>query len=87
MIAVAFAPRWRLALKQFRKVQPLPFGVLPAMLRDLGGVYCEDADIAQLNSPNSSLSHGVSPCSLDEVSAKNLWKLSESLTGVEFKIV
>jgi len=57
------------------------------MLNDLGGVYCEDGDIAALDLPDSSLSTGVSPYSLDEVSAKKLWKLGESLTGVEFKIV
>lgn len=57
------------------------------MLNDLGGVYCEDVDIAGLDSSDSSITRGVSPCSLDEVSAKKLWELGECLTGVEFKIV
>jgi NAD(P)-dependent dehydrogenase (short-subunit alcohol dehydrogenase family) len=57
------------------------------MLNDLGGVYCEDADIAELDAPGSSTTHGVAPCSLDEASADKLWKLSEDLTGVAFKIV
>ncbi len=57
------------------------------MLGELGGVYCEDADFACLDPPDSLLSHGISPSSLDEMSAKRLWKLGGSLTGIEFKIV
>ena len=56
-----------------------------AMLNTIGGVYCEDADIAELDQPASpSSSHGVLPYSLDEANAKRLWKLSEELTGVKF---
>lgn len=55
------------------------------MLNHIGGVYCEDADIAEL-SYNASVSGGVKPYSLDEISAKQLWKLSEKLTGIEFQI-
>jgi hypothetical protein len=55
-------------------------------LDNLGGVYCEDSDIAELDSP-ASPSHGVSPYSLDELSAKRLWELSENVTGVEFKAI
>ena len=60
-------------------------------LNDLGGVYCEDADIAQLDEGNiehnyskpSSL-RGVKSYSLNAENAKNLWKLSEEMTGVVF---
>jgi len=56
------------------------------ILNNTGGVYCEDADIAQLdNSIPPSPSHGVLPYSLDESDAKKLWKLSEKLTGVTFR--
>lgn len=55
------------------------------MLNHIGGVYCEDADIAEL-SYDASVSGGVKPYSLDEISAKRLWELSEKLTGIEFQI-
>jgi NAD(P)-dependent dehydrogenase (short-subunit alcohol dehydrogenase family) len=61
------------------------------MLSNIGGVYCNDAEIAELDcgqiehaiSEPSSL-HGVKPYSLDKASAKRLWRLSEQLTGIEF---
>jgi NAD(P)-dependent dehydrogenase (short-subunit alcohol dehydrogenase family) len=53
------------------------------MLNNVGGVYCEDADIAELTT-DSSASGGVMPYSLDETNAKRLWTLSEELTGIEF---
>jgi len=53
------------------------------MLDHVGGVYCEDADIASLSNDNSSHS-GVNAYSLDEASAKRLWALSEEMTGVKF---
>ncbi|SHF90270.1 NAD(P)-dependent dehydrogenase, short-chain alcohol dehydrogenase family [Fodinibius roseus] len=53
------------------------------LLNDIGGVYCEDADIAELAS-GEGVSAGVKPYSLDEASAKRLWKLSEEMTGVTF---
>lgn len=55
------------------------------LLDNLGGVYCEDADIAGL-STDSSFSAGVKPYSLDEMSAKRLWALSEEMTGVPFYV-
>lgn len=54
-------------------------------LNNTGGVYCEDADIAELAS-EEGLSAGVKPYSLDEASAKRLWKLSEEMTGITFNI-
>lgn len=57
------------------------------MLNDLGGVYCEDVNIAELDIQNKSAGNGVLPNSLDENNAKKLWKLSETMTGVEFQVI
>ncbi|WPP48752.1 SDR family NAD(P)-dependent oxidoreductase [Catalinimonas niigatensis] len=54
------------------------------MLNDIGGVYCEDADIAEL-ALESSMSGGVKPYSLDEANAKRLWTLSEEMIGIGFQ--
>jgi len=60
------------------------------MLNNIGGVYCEDADVAEMTPGNtghnndSSRSGGVRPYSLDQASAKKLWKLSEEMTGITF---
>lgn len=56
------------------------------LLNDIGGVYCEDCDIAGM-ATNASIAGGVKPYSLDETSAKRLWKLSEALTGMPFHIM
>lgn len=62
-----------------------------AQLNGIGGVYCEDADIAELDLGNiehryedPSTLRGVLPYSLDETSAKRLWRLSEQMTGIVF---
>lgn len=54
-------------------------------LDQIGGVYCEDADIAEIFA-GEGVSTGVKPYSLDEASAKRLWALSEELTGVTFEV-
>jgi len=56
------------------------------MLNHTGGVYCEDADIAELASFDSVASGGVKPYSLDETNAKRLWTLSEEMTGISFDV-
>jgi NAD(P)-dependent dehydrogenase (short-subunit alcohol dehydrogenase family) len=56
------------------------------LLNNVGGVYCEDAEVAELAS-DSSMSNGVKPYSLDEANAKRLWTLSEALTGIRFNVV
>lgn len=56
------------------------------MLNELGGVYCEDVNIAELDIQNKSAGNGVLPNSLDENNAKKLWKLSETMIGVEFQV-
>lgn len=65
-------------------------------LNEIGGVYCENADIAQLENINAddltenmdgtTMMKNVMPYALDETSAKKLWILSEKLTGVKFDI-
>ncbi len=57
-------------------------------LANLGGVYCEDGDIAVLVDEKSELSptHGVQPYSLDKNFAKRLWAWSEKMTGIKFSI-
>lgn len=54
------------------------------LLENMGGVYCEDADIAALTMDTGS--SGVNPYSLDEGSAERVWDLSEELTGVYFDV-
>ncbi|HTF28739.1 MAG TPA: hypothetical protein VK625_07840, partial [Flavitalea sp.] len=60
-------------------------------LNDMGGVYCENADIAELDEGNiehnysdpSSL-RGVKPYSVDAENARKLWTLSEKMIGALF---
>lgn len=56
------------------------------MLNDLGGIYCEDVNVAESDAMAAE-QHGVSSYSLEENSAKKLWKLSEKMTGVEFRLI
>lgn len=55
------------------------------LLNNIGGVYCEDADVAALTTgaPGSA---GVQAYSLDENNAKRLWELSEQITGITFDV-
>ncbi|RQO68928.1 oxidoreductase [Pedobacter sp. KBW01] len=53
------------------------------LLNHIGGVYCEDVDIAVLCSDSAS-PKGVNPYSFDETSAKKLWVLTEEMTGLKF---
>lgn len=59
------------------------------LLNDVGGVYCEDCDIAALMpddeatvAGSGSLSSGVRRWATDLAAARRLWSLSEKLTGV-----
>ena len=55
------------------------------MLTDLGGVYCEDVDIAGEVHEKSNASHaGVCRYSLDATNAERLWKWSEQILGLSF---
>ena len=55
------------------------------LLHDLGGVYCEDVEVAEINH-EQTFSPGVKSYSLDENHAKQLWKLSEEMTGIVFDV-
>jgi NAD(P)-dependent dehydrogenase (short-subunit alcohol dehydrogenase family) len=62
-----------------------------SQLNGLGGVYCENADIAELDLGNIAHQYdeplslrGVQPYSVDAADAQRLWTLSEALTGVTF---
>jgi NAD(P)-dependent dehydrogenase (short-subunit alcohol dehydrogenase family) len=58
------------------------------LLHRFGGVYCEDADIAELvdEKLGSSNTGGVRLYSLDKTNAKRLWIWSEEITGIKFHI-
>ena len=55
------------------------------LLNDLGGVYCEDADVAEVTTGNPG-SNGVRGYSLNEAYAKRLWELSQRMTGLLFDV-
>lgn len=55
-------------------------------LKDIGGVYCEDIEIAPIAS-GDGITAGVKPYSIDESDAKRLWKLTEEMTGIHFDVV
>jgi len=55
------------------------------LLSHLGGVYCEDADVATL-ALGSEMSAGVKPYSIDAAAAKRLWQLTEELIGISFDL-
>ena len=51
-------------------------------LEGMGGVYCQDCDIARaLPTDDSTEMRGVRPRAIDPVAAGRLWQLSEQLTG------
>lgn len=54
-------------------------------LDTIGGVYCEDGDIATI-SPEQGVANGVKAYSLDQADAKRLWILSEEMTQLSFNI-
>jgi NAD(P)-dependent dehydrogenase (short-subunit alcohol dehydrogenase family) len=54
-------------------------------LDGMGGVYCEDADIAQAVPADSPAPTGVRPWAMDPDLAERLWTKSEAWTGVSFE--
>jgi NAD(P)-dependent dehydrogenase (short-subunit alcohol dehydrogenase family) len=54
-------------------------------LNNIGGVYCEDVNIAELSSESAPTS-GVKPYSLNEHNAKRLWQWSEETTDIAFNV-
>jgi NAD(P)-dependent dehydrogenase (short-subunit alcohol dehydrogenase family) len=83
-----------------RKLKTIPQGAATTVwcatspqLADLGGVYCENADVAELDEGNIDHHYddpltlrGVKPYAVDAENAKRLWTLSEEMTGVRFVI-
>jgi len=55
------------------------------MLKDMGGVYCEDCDIAEVIPGDMATPTGVAPWACDPEAAERLWTLSEALTGARFE--
>ena len=53
-------------------------------LDGLGGVYCEDCDIAIPVPGDSKELHGVRPWAIDREFARKLWALSRNLIGMSF---
>jgi NAD(P)-dependent dehydrogenase (short-subunit alcohol dehydrogenase family) len=51
-------------------------------LQGMGGVYCENCDIAEMIPGDVTASTGVAPYAADPELAEQLWKLSEQMTGV-----
>jgi len=63
------------------------------LLDNIGGVYCEDGDIAELVSDDAAVrsgaahhQRGVMAYSLDAAKAEHLWSLTEEMTGIEFDV-
>jgi hypothetical protein len=83
-----------------KKLKTLPQGAATTVwcatspqLTRIGGVYCENAEVAELNTGNMQYKfdeplslRGVLPYSVDAENAKRLWTLSEDMTGVKFSV-
>lgn len=54
-------------------------------LDGLGGVYCENCDIAPMADPDAASGPGVKAYAVDPDMARRLWALSDKLTGVSFQ--
>lgn len=52
-------------------------------LAGMGGVYCQDVDVAPILPPDSASDFGVRQYAIDSKAAERLWTLSEELTGVK----
>jgi NAD(P)-dependent dehydrogenase (short-subunit alcohol dehydrogenase family) len=57
---------------------------LSHQLNDIGGVYCEDCDIAVLVPDDSQAVYGVRPFAIDPDTAAALWQFSETATGARW---
>src|SRR6185437_8679911 len=53
-------------------------------LDGMGGVYCEDVDIAPAVAADHPVTVGVRPWAIDRDAAERLWRLTEEWTGVTF---
>lgn len=57
---------------------------LDPVLDEMGGVYCEDCDVALAVPCEDKGFGGVCPWAIDADAAERLWHLSEKMTGVEW---
>jgi NAD(P)-dependent dehydrogenase (short-subunit alcohol dehydrogenase family) len=57
---------------------------LSGQLNQMGGVYCEDCDIADLVPDDSPAVRGVRRHAIDPENALALWKFSEAATGIQW---
>jgi len=55
------------------------------LLDGIGGVYCEDVEVASIAN-ESTMGSGVKSYSLNEVDAQRLWNWSEKACGISFSI-
>lgn len=55
-------------------------------LNDLGGIYCENVEVANLNADVAVIG-GIKPYSLDPEHADQLWQLSEEMIGTRFNVI
>ena len=55
-------------------------------LQGMGGVYCEDVDIAVPVAADDTGNTGLRPWAADPVLADRLWTLSEQLADIEFRL-
>lgn len=66
---------------------PLPSGLDATTsspeLDGLGGLYCENCDVARVVGEGETVDGGVRPWAIDPGQAERLWSLSERLTGVK----
>ena len=54
-------------------------------LDNLGGVYCEDCEVAVVRSTDPNALSGLDPWATNPESAARLWQVSEQLTNVKFE--
>jgi hypothetical protein len=55
-----------------------------SQLAGMGGIYCEDVDVAGPLDSQTPLPGGVASWAIDPDLAKRLWTLSEEFTGLRF---
>ena len=56
------------------------------MLDGLGGLYCEDCDVARVAAADDPSADGVRPWAIDDAAAERLWTLSVELTGADMPV-
>lgn len=59
------------------------WAAISSQLDGMGGLYCEDCDIATLDEGEPSSFVGVRPYAVDPEQAERLWALSAKLTGID----